>query len=63
MMPSRKTLIMGAIIAGAVPVLDALARLDVTSLPEPRMFAIGLAVAFIRQVAIYVGAQIALWRG
>lgn len=55
----KKTLIVGALIAGAVPVLEALVTFDPTAVTDWRNYAVGIGAGFVRQVATYALAQIA----
>ena len=56
---SKHTLIVGALIAGAVPVLEALVSLDPMAVTDWRTWIVGLGAGFVRQVATYALAQIA----
>ena len=52
-----KTLLVGALIAGAVGIAQALVTFDATAITDWRTWAVGLAGAFVRPVAVYVVAQ------
>lgn len=56
---NRKTLLVGALIAVTVPVVEALTKFDPQAVTDWRSWAVGLAAASVRQGAVYVLAQIA----
>ena len=59
MSATQKTIVIGALIAGAVPVLEALVTLDPTAVTDWRNYAVGIGAGFVRQVATYLLAQVA----
>lgn len=50
----RSTFVIGLVIAVATPVLTAAATTDLSMLTDWRTFAAGIAVASVRQVALYL---------
>jgi hypothetical protein len=57
--PTLRTIIVGGAIAAASTIFTALATFDETILVDWRTWAVGLGVAVVRNVAIFVTAQIA----
>lgn len=54
-----QTLLVGALIAGSVPVFEALVKFDPAVVTDWRAWAVGIGAGFVRNVAIYVLARIA----
>ena len=55
----KKTLLVGALIAGAVGLAQVLVTFDPTEIGDWRTWAVGLIGAFVRPVAAYVVAKFA----
>lgn len=58
-MNKLKPYIVGALIAGSVPVLEALANWDPAAITDWRAWVVGLGAGFVRQVAVYLISKIA----
>lgn len=54
-----KTLAVGILVAGSVPVLEALTTFDPEKITDLRVWAIGLGAGFVRQAAVAAIAVIA----
>jgi len=61
-MPTWSTIIIGAIIAGSVPVFEALVNFDPGAVTDWRVWAVGIGAGFVRQVAVFALAQLAARR-
>jgi len=54
--------LVGAAIAASVPVFDSLINFDPEVITDWRKWAVGIGAGSVRQVAIYITAQIAIAR-
>ena len=54
-----QTLVIGALVAGSVPVFEALVNFDPAAIADWRAWAVGIGAGFVRQVAVFALAQIA----
>lgn len=61
-MPRWQTLLVGALVAGSVPVFEALANLDPAIVKDWRVWVTGVGAGFVRQVAVFALAEIAARR-
>lgn len=58
-MPSWKTVLVGVLVAGSVPVLEALTTYEPEKVTDYRVWAVGLGAAFVRQAAVALIAVVA----
>jgi hypothetical protein len=55
---SHKAIFVGALITGATPILLALKDLDSAALSDPKTWVVGVGLATVRQVAVYLLSKI-----
>lgn len=55
---NKKTVWVGALIAATVPVVGALTTFDPEKVVDLRAWAVGLAAASVRSLALYVSARL-----
>lgn len=53
-----RTLVIGALVTASVPIVEALARFDPSTIADWRVWATGIAAGCVRQVGVYFLAKL-----